>query len=326
LPALPSIGTRKLRDALFAPAPFTKSRVSEDLTGLEFRPDGIALVRVRRPAGAAPNVTACEFRPAGSPEEFQRELQRLATQYDLKRARCSLVLEPGEYTIVSTEAPTVPQDELRAAVRWRVKDLIDFPIDDATLDVFFAPATPGQATRQLYVVAARNGAILRVADMCNQAGVNLDVIDVPELVQRNLATLCAADQEGLALIVFAADHGLVTVTRRGELYMSRRLEIGTDAMARADEPARYFEQVTLEVQRSLDYFDSHFRAAPVTHLVVALPAPVSGLMEFLGANLNLRVAELQLAERIDGSADIAALLQERCLGALGAALRVEDEA
>lgn len=315
-----------MRDLLFAPAPFTGARVSEDLTGLEFRPDGIALVRVKRPAGAAPRITACEFRPAGSPEELQRELLRLATEHDLKHARCALVLEPGEYTIVSTEAPSVPKEELRAAVRWRVKDLIDFPVDDATLDVFFAPVTPGQPARQLYVVAARNGAILRIAEACNQAGVNLDVIDVPELVQRNLATLCAEDQEGLALIMFQADHGLITLTRRGELYMSRRIEIGTDAMTRGEEPARYFEQVTLELQRSLDYFDSHFRAAPVTHLAVALPAPVPGLMEFLGTNLNLRVAEFQPVERIDCSSDIAALLQERCLGALGAALRVEDEA
>jgi MSHA biogenesis protein MshI len=310
---------------LFAPAPFTGVRLSDELTGLRLRPDGIALVRVKRPTGAAPRVTACEFRSAGNAEELQRELLRLAAEYDLKHARCALVLEPGEYSIVSTEAPAVPKEELRAAVRWRVKDLIDFPVDDATLDVFFAPVTPGQPARLLYVVAARNGAILRIAEMCNQAGVNLDVIDVPELVQRNLATLCAEDQEGLALIVFEADHGLITITRRAELYMSRRIEIGTEVMTRAEDAARYFEQVTLELQRSLDYFDSHFRAAPVTHLGVALAAPVPGLMDFLRANLNLRVAELQPVERIDSSSDFAALLQERCLGALGTALRVEDE-
>jgi MSHA biogenesis protein MshI len=300
-------------------------QVSQDLTAIHIRLDGVALVRVSRPTGQLPLVTACDFRPAADAEELARVLQRMAADLDLKRARCTTVLEPGEYTLLLTEAPSVPKDELRAAVRWRIKDLIDFPLDDATVDVFDAPTgSGGPAARAINVVAARNGAIRRIADLCNEAGINLDVVDIPELAQRNLAALLAEDQLGLALLVFEADHGLITITRNGELYMSRRIEIGTETLRSASNPAPYFEQITLEVQRSLDYFDSHFRAAPVTNIMVAPAAQLPGLVDYLGANLSLRVGEVRLSEQLAGDPSDLALVEERCLTALGAALREEE--
>ena len=39
------------------------------------------------------------------------------------------VMPLGSYNLLQIEAPKVPPEELRSAVRWRVKDLIDFPID-----------------------------------------------------------------------------------------------------------------------------------------------------------------------------------------------------
>ena len=180
------------------------------------------------------------------------------------------------------------------------------------------------AARSIYVVAARNVAVRRVADLCSDAGINLDVIDIPELAQRNLATLCAEDGAGLALLLFEVEHGLITITRNGELYMSRRIEVGIETLRRAENPAVYFEQVALEVQRSLDYFDSHFREAPIGNLMVAPILPVSGLIEFLNSNLNIKVAEMRVADRVACDPAQAALLEERCLTALGAALRDEE--
>jgi MSHA biogenesis protein MshI len=327
LPAFSKNATRKLRDILLGPAPFSGPRAVEDLTALRLCRDGVELVRVKRLPGEPPRVTACEFRPAGDVSNLRAVLMRLATDYDLKRARCTLALEPGEYTIVTTDAPAVPKEELRAAVRWRIKDLLDFPVDEATLDVFDAPGgAAGQAAQPVYVVAARNGAIRRVAELCNDTGINLDVIDIPELAQRNLAALCPEDQLGLALIVFEPDHGLITISRNGELYLSRRIDFGMDALSRSEDATRYFEPITLEVQRSLDYFDSHFRAAPTTHLAIVLPVAVPGLVEALAANLNLRVSELRPAERLACDAAFASLLEQRCAVTLGAALREEEAA
>ena len=310
--------------AVLARLGIADKRQAPSLTAIHVRKDGVALVRVVRPIHEPLRVTACDFRPAQHAGELKNAMLQMAGEFDLARERSTMSLEPGEYTLLLTEAPIVPREDMRSAVRWRIKDLIDFPVDEALVDVFDVPkGSATGAARSIYVVAARNSAIRRVADLCSDSGINLDVIDIPELAQRNLATLCAEDAAGLALLLFEAEHGLITITRSGELYMSRRIEVGIETLRRAEDPAVCFEQVALEVQRSLDYFDSHFREAPVGHLMVAPVLPVSGLIEFLNSNLNMQVAEMRVADRVACDPAQAALLGEHCLTALGAALRDE---
>ena len=129
-------------------------------------------------------------------------------------------------------------------MRWRVKDLIDFHINDATLDVFDVPGerVAGRA-RQMYAVAARSAVIQKRVDQLDAAGINLQVIDIIELAQRNLATLLPEDARGVALLSFTAGAGLLTITKQSELYLSRNLDIGLDALTQSENPSDYFDRI-----------------------------------------------------------------------------------
>ena len=63
-------------------------------------------------------------------------LQKLVKKHDLDRFPCVSSMDLGDYNLLSVEPPEVPPAELSAALRWRVKDLIDFSIDDAVIDAF----------------------------------------------------------------------------------------------------------------------------------------------------------------------------------------------
>lgn len=270
-------------------------------------------------------LTHFGFHPWSEGESQEKALAKLAAEYGLKRAACTTVLDQSDYSVLLTEAPDVPTDELRAAMRWRIKDLIDFHINDATLDVFDVPGerVAGRA-RPMYAVAARSPAIQKRVDLLDAAGINLEVIDIAELAQRNLAMLLPEDARGVAFLSFLAGSGLLTITRQGELYMSRSLELGLDTMLSGSEPAAYFDRVVLEVQRSLDYYDSHFRQPPVAGLVLAPTSrPVPGLEEHLRANLNVTVSTMDLTQLMDTRADFDLLARARCLITIGAALRQE---
>jgi MSHA biogenesis protein MshI len=271
-------------------------------------------------------VSACEFRETRGMDE--KALAAVAMDHRLANARCTTVLNPNEYTLLLTDAPDVAPDELRSAMRFRIKDLIDFHVDDATIDVFDVTnsSSSGKA-RSMYVVAARNSAIQRRVDMCDNAGVGLDVIDIPELAQRNLASILPEDVRGVVMVTLAAQSGLVTITRQGELFLSRRLELGTETLLGSDNREALFDQIALEIQRSLDYFDSHFRQAPVDQLVFspsvgALP----DLVSYLNQNLNLKSKVLDLGDVLQFDAVHEKLLSDRALVALGAALRLEEKA
>ena len=46
----------------------------------------------------------------------------------------SLVLDRGQYTLVSAQAPDVPREEWADALRWQLRDQIEHAIDDAVID------------------------------------------------------------------------------------------------------------------------------------------------------------------------------------------------
>lgn len=297
------------------------------LTGIDIGADGVGVARVVRHSGRAPLVTLCDFRPWNG-DNRERVLAKLASEFDLKRSRCTTVLGSDDYALLLTEAPDVPAEELRLAIRWRIKDLIDFHLDDATVDVFDVTTPHAQGKqRQMYVVAAKNSAIQQRVDLCDAAGINLDVIDIPELAKRNLASILTDDAQGIVMLSLMPDRGLITVTRQGELYLSRRLEIGTEQLHGSDDRSAYFDQIVLEVQRSLDYYDSHFHQPPVAKLVLApLTEEIPGLIEHLNQNLNIKAAVMDLDAVLQFEATGRDARHDRALMALAAALRHEEVA
>lgn len=302
---------------------FLKRRASPGLAAIGVLDEGVCLAQVDRGASGRPRLTACEYRPWGA-DGAAKVLARLAADHGLKKARCTTLLLHSDYSLLLTEAPEVRGDEIKTALRWRVKDMIDFPINDATLDVFEVPgaAASGRA-REMYAVAARNKAIQRHVDVLIGAGIKLEIIDIPELAQRNLAALLAADQKGVVVLSFTARGGLMTLTKGGQLYLSRNLDVGLDLL-RTAEPSGYFDRVVLEVQRSLDYLESHLRQAPINHLVLAPSArAIPEFVGYLGNNLPVQVEIMDLAQLLDYAVTAPAELETVGLATLGAALRNE---
>lgn len=312
-------------DPLFAL--FRKADRASTLTAVCLHEDGVSAVRATVIPGRRPRILNWSFKgldPGRSPE---KALAALVRELDLKRARCTTVLNEGDYKLLLTEAPNVPPDELKAALRWRIKDLIDFHVNDAALDAFDLPGMEHAGPRETYVVAARSSAIRGRADLLSAAGINLDIIDIPELAQRNIAACLPEDGDGVAMISFRPRSGLLTVTRQGQLYLSRPLPVGLDALAADDRRQAHLDHVALEIQRSLDYFESHFRAVPVRHVVITpLPAEVPGLTDHLTANLGAQVSMMDLGRVVDCDAEFPPIWQSRCLFTIGAALRQEHPA
>lgn len=288
--------------------------------------DGIAMAAVRRESGRHPSLVACDYVPGNGSDA----LSDVAARGDFARLPCTSTIDAGDYSMLLVETPDVPPDELRAAMRWRIKDLIDFHIDDAVLDVFAVPSRKGGHEHLMYVVVAQAQAIKRHVDELVDAGLRLTTIDIPELACRNLTALLPEDAAGVAFIHFAPDQGLITLTRQGELYLSRRFEPGLDALlggatSLSPEVEGRLDAVTVEIQRSLDYYESHFGQPPVAGAVIApLARPLAGLAEYLAGQLGIKVRVLDISELIDCEIELDPVMQSHCLTAIGAALRHQE--
>jgi MSHA biogenesis protein MshI len=296
---------------------------------IHMQQDGICAACVNR-SSMTPVVEFVSFFSFGTATPAS-VLEKAARELHAERYECIHLLGAHEYQLLSVEAPNVPVDELKTAVRWRLKDMLDFHIDDATIDVLDVPLDKeaGNRNHSMYAVAARNQLIQQRQEMFAEANFNLRVIDIPEMAQRNIAALLETPERGLALLSFDAEGGLLTISYKGELYLSRRIDVSLAQLASSDAELKtgYLERVTLEVQRSLDHFDRQYHTITLSKLVLAGGAPAAELRAHLTENLYIPSEVLDLSSVLDcvkvpelASSDV----QQRYFLALGAALRLEE--
>ena len=308
---------------------FSKSKKNDGWLTIAFHGDGVCVGSVKRVRDGKASVETAAFYPA-SPSHSPELLERLARE--MHGAGCGILLGGREYQLLQLDAPNVPAEELKTAVRWRLKDMLDFHVDDATIDVLDIPVDKNAAshTHMMFVVAARSSVIESRQALFVDAKFKLSVIDIPEMAQRNISALLEPAGRGLAMLSFDGDGGLLTVTFNAELYLSRRIDVTLAQLLEPDSDKQQicYDKITLELQRSLDHFDRQFHYVTVAKLLLA-PTGAPGLHEYLAANLYLGVEAMELADVFDLSKmpELAEVEQQRrYFLTLGAALRHEEAA
>lgn len=305
---------------------FRRTHGNSGLLAIGVSSSGVSFIRVRR-SGDLPQVEMCVTFPAT--DVTSAVLEKLRKEAHIGNYQFTTLLDSGEYQLLLVDAPNVPVDELKTAIRWRIKDTLTCHVDDATVDVLQIPSSKSGSERpqSLYAVAASNDTLRKRIALFENARIDLEIIDIPEMAQRNIAELFEERGRGLALLAFDDLGGLLTFTLNGELYLARRFEVTAGQLQDANDDLRQqaIDRIELEVQRSLDYFDRQFNHIPISRMLVLAPMQ-SGLIKMLANNLDFPVERLDLAQVMDISAapDLAdSDFLAYVLPTLGAALRQE---
>jgi MSHA biogenesis protein MshI len=300
--------------------------------GIMINDHSAAIAVVRRRTGQRPVIEHCAVHECETNESVEQALRRSVAKLGLVHASVFAVASADDYQLVQVESPEVQPAELRAAIRWRLRDVINFHIDDAVVDVFEIPDQSRRSqAKMLFAVAARSAAVQRLVSALAPLARDFDVIDIPELCLRNVSALLPQDQKGVATLLLGERFGQLILTRQGVLYLARRIEYsrGYDMEAGSEPNGRSIDAATLalELQRSLDYFESHYDQTPIGDLVLA-PGGTRGseLAARLQSETSLRISSLDLNDVVDGSEALGAELHPDCLLALGAALRIDSTA
>ena len=305
---------------------FKKTKKKEGWLSIAIQRDGVLATSVKRSADGKPQVRFAHFLP-GQPEAA---LEKAGRDGQAPAFRCLTLLTAGEYQLLSVESPNVPKEEMRTAIKWRLKDMLDFPVAEATVDVLDIPVdqAAGARTQQsLFAIAARNSVIAPRQKLFLEAKIDLSVIDIPEMAQRNISAMLETEGRGMALLSLEAEGGLLTVSYRGELYLSRRFDVTFEQLLETDHERKHaaFDRITLELQRSLDNFERQFSFISVAKLLLA-PSTVTGLDDYLSSNMYMPVETLDLAKVFDftRTPELADMAQQaRFFLPLGASLRTE---
>jgi MSHA biogenesis protein MshI len=295
-------------------------KAPQGLLGIETSPEGIALAHVLRVPGQPVQLLRCVFRPA-LPAAQPAELKRMVAEFALAGLPVNLLLHPALYQMLLLDSPDVPAAELRDAMRWKVKEQISQPIEQVLLDAFALPADAYRGrSRMAYCAVLAKSGVNEWVEMLKHADLKLQSIDITEMAFRNLGLLAGAEGLNLALLRLRSSEGLISVQQGADLYMARRIEQGLD------QASQDFSGVTLEIQRSLDYFESQLGKGYISRLLL-MPMKRDGaqVLKALGDGLAVNLQALNLRDLFVGqpAAELDEQQQAYCISAVGAALRLE---
>lgn len=286
-------------------------RTSSLIVGLMPLADRLAWVELAPAEGG--RVHAAGSETVTAPDTGLSRFHALAAQRRWKGASLQLVLPSRDYQLVLVEPPNVPPEEWRDALRFRVTDLVSLPMSDAALDVFALPDDAYRGRQKMaYVAVCQQSLVNAWAAAAHEAKLNLLGMTIPEVALLHLKARLAPGPDSTALVHIADDDTRVMLCHEDQLYLVRQTPFGAAAL---DQPEQR-EALVLEVQRSMDYYDSQIGKGTVRRILLtgsgALIELSGTIQDLLGLQAQILSADALAAE---------AAVEGLCLPALGAALR-----
>ena len=288
---------------------------------VEWRDDGVLALRADPHGAAGPEVLAACFIPC-APTARGHCIAQLKQKCWFRGPRNLLMLGVRQRQLTLLPHPTVPDAELAEAARWQLQDALDYPPEEAVLDVLRLCEDEPPARQQIAVFSVRRSELDQLTAPFGDHKIKLEGVDVADCAQRNLTGLHAAHGRPLAMLSWREDSILFSVSRASEVLLSRSFDaskLGADA---ADVSA-LAERVGLQLQRMLDALERRAStSSPAQILVLDHPGAPAALLNQTAELTGLRVMPLELAALMNSvAAELPAELSADFLHLLGAALR-----
>lgn len=301
-----------------------KKPPSQARVGITIGTQGILGVRVEQPFDQRPRLVAASYHPAEVDREWPKALRHLTEAMSAEGLPAVVQVHSQLASLLQLDLPNVPDAERASALKFRAREISPIPLDDMVLDYVEVPGMRARGTETMgYCAIARRSQMSFLRDAMKDAGLRLEAIDVKDMALRHLLARVQADGENGAVVFVGAHDSRISAARHDQLYLFRSSNI---TIAQLDESGgERMEALMLEIQRTLDFYDSNFTDPPPRQLWLLPEWPsMPRLAQHLGAQLRLPVRELTLDKVLDGVEHLAGLPTDLASLAVGAALRPQE--
>lgn len=302
--------------------------------GVEISPSGLGIA-VINPVGKsnqqnhAATISDFVFKPCGA-GEWGDALSAHVTEAGLANMPVHVVFHPAFYELMLIDAPDVPDDELNAAVKWRIKDFIGGSIEDYVVEAFRLPADAYRGRmNMIYVAFIKTEAVQSVVSLCESLDLKLVDIGISELARAALTQGQAELSDlGVAFLHLEASKGQIDLFENGHLYLSRGIDTGYAMLSKGQsddgglslDNSSPLDGLALDIQRSLDYYESQLGKSGINKLFLLSSETIpESVCNNLAAILPVAVEAYDLPALYPCEAEVSRHM-DSCSVALGAVL------
>lgn len=244
----------------------------------------------------------------------QGNLSSFIERNQLRHSDCYGVLALEDYRLMLVEKPNVVDNEIGESLRWLVKDLIDFPLEEAVVDFFPAPTRIGQPAK-IYTVIAHLQWLNTIANMIVEAGLNLKSVNIAALAMRNIFSSLHVVGNSAVFLVKEGEHYYVLVIKNQLIYLERKLEFNSQ---------NFYNELVAELQRSIDFYQNRDKTIPVKIFLDPVLGQNKELVQFIETALNLSIEGLDTNKWLNSMSSMSPSDKNDCLSVVGEALGLEQ--
>ena len=218
-------------------------------------------------------------------QNWEKNLKSWVAETSLQNTPLYASLSLERYKILQVDRPAVPDEEMVQALRWSVKDLIGSQ-EELVLDYFDLPAQTMSASK-INVVAIPKSEITEIIRGVKKAALVLENISIEELATCNLRQ---PEEEAVMHVVQSVGREVcLIIVKDGKLYFSRRLKGYEKLRSFSEEELRMGmgDNLSIEIQRSMDYFEGQLRQAGVKKILLAMDTTHTSVLAELVRQLTL---------------------------------------
>lgn len=214
----------------------------------------------------------------------------------LQRVPATLVLPKDEYEIIMMDNFLQDISEKHSTLKWRMGEYLDYPCEKAVVDYISLPSK-SKVNGKIYALAAREDMIQGCKEWARRCNINLQKIDVWQNAIKQVIEK-EKHEKGCLIIQMGMDKSEVVIIRNNQIYFIRELDIALKDIKYINDATAIYENLTLEIQRTIDYCSSNIRNPGITQILVGMDGPDALDMKLLEKNLGFPVSPLVFPDLI----------------------------
>lgn len=238
----------------------------ESILGLEILTDGINSVVLKNGQKGKAQLHNKKSVSYANNEMMRSLITQMITESDCQS--CAITLSSGFYQLMLLDAPDVTEDELGDAMKWKIAEINNQSPNSIVVDSFKLPADAYRGRMSMcYSAVVDKTFIADLVEAVESCKVKLIGITINELSVAQLMNWMPAFN-GINMVVIKPDKtgGMLCLMEGADIYLCRTLE-GYFSSGNIEQEflkdVGHLDNLALDIQRSLDYYESQLGKAGV---------------------------------------------------------------
>ncbi len=228
--------------------------------------------------------------------DLTQQFESWCKNQSVKGLLCRWVLSRDLYQTLQITPPKVTEKELQDAIKWQVKDLIEFPLNEVLVS-HYQPKQVESQTSQITAVVVKKQLVETLIESANKIGLEMDSIEIEELSlghalldhldSNKIKGFIGEDSTGLTFSFFNGSELAFSRYKKGYFLPSQAAEEFTLEGENNEQEDAFL----LETQRTLDYVVSQVFRRPVEQILLQQTSGNSSKL----AQLVKQITEIEVA-------------------------------